>query len=1119
MSQPWENDPISKPAPQAPQAAKSEPWANDPISTASAKGNPWDNDPIKDSGPGVAHRILNAANTGLSGLLAAPGDIAKAVLGKVGIDIPDPTAAADSIAGNSRDASFAPQSRTEQYAQSTASAIGGNAVPLMGTLGAGLRVAEASLNPIAQAARSAAQAGLPAAVAGDVVASAGQGSGGQIARDVFPNSPVADAIGQLAGGLSAGALTHAITALFKGGASAETLIAAGGNPEEVRAAVAQRDKTGDTSVDVRPAEVPQEAVQQANATAPAIAPEAVSAAPAQPQGISAADLPTAQPIEGSPPELANLPSGTKGEQFPEMTPGQAEGAVAEGVRQVDTPPGQSPNPPINSKGPLLGNTVPEEALRDGPYPQTKYANNVNTETYQLSPEENQYVHEAVQDLKPGTRSHDEVADDVVGLLKTKPTLDILAHDPKLSEADKYQAAVQVIGKVATKRMSEAADRIQDPTQDSTVANEDFNRERYTAALAFAKDSNNSTLVGRLLNARKIKPGDNDAGMAQAFSKMGEEFGHLDAQKFAELVQKYKNNPKALGKLAADSYTPHWEDYAMSAWYNSLLSGPLTHLRNIAGNAMNFAWDIGEHSVAAGLGKLRGGNDRVSMEEVNARIGGVIDALKDSKTWSNSAEAYRRGQSLTMQGENLHAAVSDLLPKGKLRTAAKVAEYGTRGLAAEDEFFRNLFMSSAYQGEARRIALSEGLTGDHYRQRVQQLLAAPSKSMNRLVEDYSRRIQFIDDPSPIGKVVQALKANKVNGTAVDRLSKVVTNIVIPFARVTDSTMRTILRRSPLGFLDRYNRADFIAGGARRDLAIARVALGSTALGAVATAAYKGLFTGDGPDDFRKRAEMQAGGWMPNSVKIGDSYHSLSGLSPASNQINVIAGLVEKYKSGEMAEAPFGDKMIKMTQQFLKLMNNNNFTGDLGNILSAISDGGRGDGAWKNYVSSLATSVTTPAVIRQGVQTFGDQLARNTTGDGSIVDSITGRTEQTYSPSSLPVKHDVYGNEITQPTDAGLVKTSTTDRGAVIKELQRLAPADKTLVTPAPKTITLDDGTKVKLNAEQYERYQNISGKYIQQGVAQAMAHPRWPTASDDDKREAVKDIMKDARDAAKEQLFQ
>lgn len=64
-----------------------------------------------------------------------------------------------------------------------------------------------------------------------------------------------------------------------------------------------------------------------------------------------------------------------------------------------------------------------------------------------------------------------------------------------------------------------------------------------------------------------------------------------------------------------------------------------------------------------------------------------------------------------------------------------------------------------------------------------------------------------------------------------------------------------------------RADIAAGGARRDIALARITTGSLLIATAADMAMSGIVTGRGPSDRRERQAMERGGWQPYSIKVG------------------------------------------------------------------------------------------------------------------------------------------------------------------------------------------------------------------------------------------------------------
>ena len=170
---------------------------------------------------------------------------------------------------------------------------------------------------------------------------------------------------------------------------------------------------------------------------------------------------------------------------------------------------------------------------------------------------------------------------------------------------------------------------------------------------------------------------------------------------------------------------------------------------------------------------------------------------------------------------------------------------------------------------------------------------------------------------------------------------------------------------------------------------------------------------------------------------------------------------------------------------------------------------------------------PTVVRNAAS---DGTIKNTTGDGSLIDAVTGRVMSGIPghAEDYPTQYDVYGRERRKgdrlgPDWLSKAETSTVDNDPAVVELQRLAKVKKTLVGPVQRN-NLDDailkaeGVERKATAEELETYQYLSGQYILESVRQEMKTPEWKKMSDDERRKEVKDIMKDMRKAAREELF-
>src|SRR5206468_688222 len=110
------------------------------------------------------------------------------------------------------------------------------------------------------------------------------------------------------------------------------------------------------------------------------------------------------------------------------------------------------------------------------------------------------------------------------------------------------------------------------------------------------------------------------------------------------------------------------------------------------------------------------------------------------------------------------------------------------------------------------------------QRVAGLVGDPPPNIRAAAADTALFQTFSDQKGPIG---QALLKMRNDGGALNPLA-----FIFPFMQAPSSAASYTFEHTPLAPLAGQWRADIAAGGARRDLALARMAVGSTAL-AVAT----------------------------------------------------------------------------------------------------------------------------------------------------------------------------------------------------------------------------------------------------------------------------------------------
>jgi len=557
------------------------------------------------------------------------------------------------------------------------------------------------------------------------------------------------------------------------------------------------------------------------------------------------------------------------------------------------------------------------------------------------------------------------------------------------------------------------------------------------------------------------------------------------------LQKVTNDPAKVNEFAAKALKPKFKDKLIELWYNSLLSGPQTHAVNILSNSMTAALQLPEHVAAAALGGVRrafsrGEVDRVMGSEIGARAVGLMQGTKEGlRAFARTA---RTGQSLDPLSKVESAereAISGL--KGKIiRTP-------TRLLSAEDELFKGIGRRMELNGLAVRQAAKEGLKGDAFNRRVADLSANPTDEMLERSFDYARYVTF---QRPLGKVGQGLQ----NITAEWPVLK----LFLPFIRTPSNIFKYVLERSPAAPVVKEWRADFAAGGAKRDLALAKMALG-TGLGMLVTdLAAQGHITGSGPADEGAKDLLNADGWQPYSIRIGDTYYSYQRLDPIASTLGVAADLAGT--SEYMTEKQREKSAALVAAAVLKNLSNKTWLSGISSVVEAIDDPDR---SAKGLISRLAGSIAVPAGVAQVARTT-DPILREAR---EPIDAIKARIP--VLSQSLPARTNVWGQPIVNEGGVGPNIISP-----IWKSTRRNDPVNAALlrsginvgVPGRPKS----DGKPA--TDDQFRAYKNKAGQLTYQSLSPYLRSPDWSGLSSDQQEDLVKSLRDDARKQAKAGMF-
>lgn len=504
-----------------------QPWEsfNDDKPTATPSAPVWESfggEQEETQGPGLAQRIVNAGNKGIVGLedfadpLAPLSRLLRKGARAAGIDVgPDEThAQAWEKAGLiSNDPSFAPKGNIERYAQSAAEAAGSNLVPALFTLGGS----------------AAPQVGK--IIAGEVSASAGQGIGGQGARDAFPGNPYADMLGQIIGGLAGGVAVPGVHGMFEGKAPSDiTPLGTRLSPEEEQAysgllKTGTPDEIVDFFKDKPGLSIDPEAVQKWVASRDAPGADAAV-------HYKAADdvfKPEADPIT-APAEAVVKPVSEQPSLAPDHAP---QGVIEAPPEAVRTPEAAEPTPVEEA---------PVEPLTEMP----AKVGNLNTDKLGLTLEDHPYLAQAVKDVKLDPQTHADTIQQALEMKNEMSPEELVTFDPLKSEQVAHSVALRAQLNEAVSKATKAAQEMADPTTNTPEVQAEFDEAMSLAGITGTAVSEGSKFAGQLLNSHGIKVGP-DGKYAKGIADMAGNYTQDMRNEMAEKVLYYKGDPAELEK--------------------------------------------------------------------------------------------------------------------------------------------------------------------------------------------------------------------------------------------------------------------------------------------------------------------------------------------------------------------------------------------------------------------------------------------------------------------------------------------------------------------------------------------------------------------------------------------
>jgi hypothetical protein len=568
----------------------------------------------------------------------------------------------------------------------------------------------------------------------------------------------------------------------------------------------------------------------------------------------------------------------------------------------------------------------------------------------------------------------------------------------------------------------------------------------------------------------------------------------DLQRVAEAIAKAGDDPvkqlDALKALAGGTLYQRLQ----AGYYNSLLSGVKTHLRNFIGNSANavanLVTPIGAVPIDVARAALTGTPREVYLRELPEGVVATFTALPQAlRDFGFTLKHGYTPATVSAAAAGVFDAPRIEVPGGML------TNWPSRLLEASDALFRSLARNQELHMGAYAAARRTGRPGGDL-QRMAELIAgtgAESEALRRRADEFARRAVFQEDPGAAITYLLQIKSNP----AVHPAIRTAATFIAPFMRTPSNILRQGLEASPIGFTMPAAKQ----GGREGAQAMGRAAIGSAALLPLAYMAATGRLSGNGPTDPGERAALLEKGWQANSIKIGDRWIRFQLFQPLSVPAAAVANAFERFMEGDRSDRAAEEAVGQAVAGAAASLLDQSFLAGLNGLLDAISDPERNA---QQFLSVFAQGLVPGSGLLRNITQAIDPVVRKPEGVREAVAAIIPGLSQT-----VPAKQTRFGEDVERP--GGPVQ-----RGFVVPETsqEKADPVADTLaalgISPQiPRARLQRRGQEIPLTREQEHVIVKAIGRVRRLRLGPVIRSRGFQQMSEDAQRRMLENIVSSA----------
>jgi len=525
------------------------------------------------------------------------------------------------------------------------------------------------------------------------------------------------------------------------------------------------------------------------------------------------------------------------------------------------------------------------------------------------------------------------------------------------------------------------------------------------------------------------------------------------------------------------------DSVAEIFINAILSSPITHIRNSAGNWLTQGLNMVERRAAV---KMFGGTEKggLAVYEDLAKAYGKHEAAKEmlaaiSVAWrgdkvnflknlgshvksnfGGTGKVELRPDRLSASNFNIQsgkaAGTVDFI--GQLLTLGRVP---TKMLFVMDNWFKNQEYRSELYALAFREAMEKFEMGILKRENMAAYIADrvvnPTKATVKAAWDAAHYVTYQTKLNQRGDVFGKFGYIAQRAKNQTGFMSWLSNYYLPFVQTPTNIAGFISERTPglAQLLTNYNKA-ILAGGVEKQMAITRLRLGSMFYAAIAPLGYFSVIGGSdidipGKATGGKFETMKALGIQANTIRIpvGDGKYwqiNTTGGDPINMMLSMAAnsgkyGHMVLQETGNIQD--FTAHTLALVLGFGEILSNSTFlmgvstfTNDVQNASKAMSGDIRGGEFMKKWFNKFSSSFY-PGVLKQTSKLWTDDHRK-------LAVEWNEYMMRNISDTALEYDYNIFGEKIEK---FGIFSTykMTPAKEAFQEVMPRITPIDKRMTT--------------------------------------------------------------------------